>query len=77
MNGRLNGKLITEYLEGAKETTYSTLASDIGVSTGIVRQMEDGYLPRRNTDKILAALAKVLGCSVGALVTPPVAKKAS
>lgn len=75
-SGRVNGNLIRRYI-AEKKATYESLAAEIGVSTSLVRQMEHGYYPRRNSNEILSALAQLLGCSVGALVTPPVAKKAS
>lgn len=75
-SGKLNGKLITKYRE-ATGAEYGALAADIGVSPSLVRQMEDGYYPRRNSTEIIEALAKRLGCSVGALVIPAEAKKAS
>lgn len=75
-NGRLNGKLITNYMK-ATGTEYGAIAAEIGVSTSIVRQMEQGYIPRRNREQILTVLAQYLGHSVGALVIPSGAKKAS
>jgi transcriptional regulator with XRE-family HTH domain len=75
-NGRLNGKLITEHRKKTK-ASYGTMAAEIGVSTGMIRQMEEGYYPRRNADEIIQALANILGCSVGALIIPSEATKAS
>lgn len=74
-SGRLNGRLITEYMR-KKRIAYGSLAADIGVSPSLLRQMEEGYLPSRGREAIVSRLAKILGCSVGALFTQVVAKTA-
>lgn len=66
---RLNGAVITE-LRLKPGASYEALASDIGVSPSVVRQMENGYVPRRRREEILKRLAEIRGCSVGALLLP-------
>lgn len=63
---RLNGELITEYLK-KPGASYGGMAAELGVSPSLLRQMEEGYLPRKGWEKIKNRLAQVLGVSVGAL----------
>ena len=66
-NERLNGELITNYRKETK-TPYGALAAKVGVGVSTLRLMEQGYIPREQRDAILASLARILGCDVGALV---------
>lgn len=74
-NERLNGELITEWMEKTK-TSYDALAAQIGVCPNMARSMEKGGIPRRNREAILSKLAGLIGTSVGALVIKEETKKA-
>lgn len=67
-SGRLNGKLIMERVK-ARGITFNALAAEIGVSPSLIRQMSEGYLPRRHATELLEKLSKTLGVSVGALTS--------
>lgn len=66
--------LITEY-RNATLATYGAIASELGISPSAVRQMEEGYLPKRGREEILSRLSKMLGKGVGALFTNQVEAK--
>jgi len=68
-SGRLNGKMITE-VKQTKGITHYCLAGRLGVSPSLLSQMEQGYLPPRNRERILGALAAEIGVSVAALFLP-------
>lgn len=68
-SGRLNGKVITD-LKQKKGISHNGLAGRIGVSPSLLKQMEDGYLPPRNRERILAALSTEAEVSVAALFLP-------
>lgn len=70
---RLNGQLLSEYRQ-KNGKTYGGIAAELGISPSTVRQMEEGYLPRKGRVEILARLATLLGVSVAALTLAPEAK---
>jgi len=75
-DGRLERSLVEKAIENAGGR--GALATYLGVSPSLVRQLEDGYVPRRNADQILGRLAEKAGCSVAALyVLPPEANGAA
>jgi hypothetical protein len=75
MGKRLNGTKITEYMK-KHGVDYGALAAEIEVSPSLLRQMEDGYYPRRGGDEIVGRLAQRMGVSVAALTLTEEAKQA-
>jgi hypothetical protein len=74
-NERLNGELITKWMEKTK-TSYDALGAMIGVCPNMARSMAKGGIPRRDREDILNQLANLMGTSVDALVTQIEIKKA-
>lgn len=70
---RLNGQLITGYMQKNK-LGLGGMAAEVGVSPSLLRQMIEGYSPRKGREEILTRLATLLGVSVTALTLAPEAK---
>ena len=72
MSGRLNGRLIREYLEETFQTRVE-IAVKLGISGSLMDQMLAGRVPKAVTVK---ALAKLMGVQETDLVIPEKAKTA-